>query len=84
MTIGVLSCMLPLTWQLSVLIAIGAFETIMEGVRATQTPAAPTVVHCCGGDKPKSSKSKKPAQQTDKKFSNQVENSEPPKKRKAK
>lgn len=57
MSAGVLCCMLPLPWRLGALIAIGAREIVLKGIRAARENP-PAVVHCCGGDKPKTSKRK--------------------------
>lgn len=78
MSAGVLCCMLPLPWRLGVLIVIGAREIILKGIKAAKEPPAPAVVHCCGGDKPKTSKRKHVEE------NKQTEAPEEPKKRKAK
>ena len=51
MAVGVLCCVLPLPWRLGILIAIGAREIVLKGIRAAKEPPAPAVVHCCGGNK---------------------------------
>lgn len=78
MSVGVLCCVLPLPWRLGVLIVIGAREIILKGIKAAKEPPAPAVVHCCGGDKPKTLK-RKPVEEN-----KQTEAPEEPKKRKAK
>ncbi len=50
MSAGVLCCMLPLPWRLGALIAIGAREIVLKGIRAARENP-PAVVHCCGWDK---------------------------------
>ena len=78
MALGVVCCLLPLPWRLGALIVLGAREIVLKGIRAAKEPPAPAVVHCCGGDKPKTSKRKTS------KADNQTEAPEEPKKRKVK